>query len=189
MNGKTQRGKQLQGKLHGGCTRRSALAWILCVALVFGGIWVPETGRSVQAEELAKVSDEMFAENPIEEYTSSEDDFSSEENYASWDAADVSEMSLNSAEDDIASGTYENITWRIDAEGTLTVDGTGEFSDFEGFNRAPWYKQSGWITSAVVRVTGMQNASYMFYDCRKLTNVDVSGFDTSSVTNMSCMFA
>ena len=33
------------------------------------------------------------------------------------------------------------------------------------------------------------NMSYMFYECNKLTSLDVSRFDTSKVTNMSYMFA
>ena len=36
--------------------------------------------------------------------------------------------------------------------------------------------------------SNVTNMSYMFYDCSKLTSLDVSKFDTSNVTNMSYMF-
>lgn len=163
MSRERHKGKQLQGTPYGGYKKRSALAWMLCGALVFGGIWVPETGMSVQAaeaakvsvqseevkemtaqtEELMEVSVEMDEEDSIEEDYSLEEKDSSEEYTSSWDAEDglagdsvsgnaVMALSLDGAEDDIASGTYENIAWRIDANGKLTVEGTGEFTASTG---------------------------------------------------------
>lgn len=89
---------------------------------------------------------------------------------------------------DGVSGAYEGITWKIEADGKLTVEGTGEFSKATSTSRAPWYNYRKKIETAEIRVTGMQDASYMFYGCDKLTSIDVSGFDTSSVTNMPGMF-
>ncbi len=97
--------------------------------------------------------------------------------------------------DAIASGTYENITWVIDKDGKLTVEGTGDFAkpgQMHISDRAPWCKDSstrGKIKTAEIRVTGMTDASYMFYWCMNLTSVSFAGSDTSAVTNMSYMFA
>ncbi len=98
------------------------------------------------------------------------------------------EVTIIDNEDVIASGSYENITWKIEKNGKLTVTGTGDFSDSNGFSRAPWYDSREYITSAEINVTGMTDASAMLYDCENLTSVDVSCFDTKNVTNMSQMF-
>ena len=48
------------------------------------------------------------------------------------------------------------------------------------------------VTSKVVfkdfDTSAVTNMSYMFYDCRNLTTLDLSNFNTSAVTNMSYMF-
>ena len=89
--------------------------------------------------------------------------------------------------DAIASGSYKNINWVIDADGTLRVSGEGDFQE-GGYDRAPWYNHREYITSAVIKVSGMTDASFMFYGCFNLINLDVSGFDTGNVTNMGGMF-
>lgn len=239
MNRKRQRRKQLQRNPSGRCKKRNALAWMLCVALAFGNVWVPETGIFVQAAEPA-IS--------VEEYSSEEH---SSEEQSSWDAADVSEgdsvsgnavMLFSGAEDNNTGGDGEkeaakqrviyacvcgycnekaawtaharqhlaqreacnystfvdhndftddkpqDITWTIDVDGKLTVEGTGEFSISKYGGRAPWYNERQNIKSAVVHVTGLRDASYMFDGCSELTSVDLSEFDVSSVTNMGWMF-
>ena len=35
----------------------------------------------------------------------------------------------------------------------------------------------------------IKNVAYMFYECRFLTNIDLSNFNTENVTNMSHMFS
>lgn len=97
--------------------------------------------------------------------------------------------------DAIGSGTYGNITWVIDANGKLTVEGTGEFGNPSGngtiyndYNRAPWHKYASQIKTAEIKVSGTVDTSYMFYECSNLTQINLSGFDTSDVTNMKSMF-
>ena len=92
------------------------------------------------------------------------------------------------SDDNIASGSYKDITWVINADGKLTVTGTGDFSNSAGNNRAPWYGNCESITSAEIKVIGMTDASYMFYNCENLLSVDLGGFNTSQVTNMEHMF-
>lgn len=90
-------------------------------------------------------------------------------------------------------GTYENITWSINIDGHLLVEGTGDFAsplppeETEDY-RAPWSKYCEGIKSAKINVQGMTDASYMFWGCENLSDVDLSGFDTADVTNMCHMF-
>lgn len=96
------------------------------------------------------------------------------------------------ADDAIASGEYKengsDITWVIDKDGKLTVKGTGEFAASGGGDRAPWYSNRGKITSAVINVTGMTDASYMFLDCSNLVSINLNGFDTEQIIDMRSMF-
>ncbi|MDE7133426.1 MAG: BspA family leucine-rich repeat surface protein [Lachnospiraceae bacterium] len=88
-------------------------------------------------------------------------------------------------------GSFGAITWVIDVDGKLTVDGTGDFSDDDGYfnqERAPWYDYADDIISAEVNVTDMTNASYMFNGCKYITSISLAGVDTSRVTNMGGMF-
>lgn len=95
---------------------------------------------------------------------------------------------VTAEEGTVAGGRYGNVIWKIDADGKLTVKGTGEFTGSSGSDRAPWYASRESITSADIRVTGMEDASAMFYGCENLTSVDLSGFDTLNVTNARSMF-
>ncbi len=92
-------------------------------------------------------------------------------------------MDVLAANGDIASGKDKNITWVIDGSGKLTVHGTGDFTD-----GVPWDAYRLRITSAVVQVTGMTDASELFSGCSNLKSVDLSGFDTSKVNDMQLMF-
>ena len=83
------------------------------------------------------------------------------------------------------SGTIDDtMEWSIDSDGLLTITGSGE----GGLEEWPWQEYAEEITSAKVTVTGLTDMSYMFYDLWKLTSIDVSGIDTSKVTNMVSVF-
>lgn len=90
------------------------------------------------------------------------------------------------AENIVASGADGNITWTLDSDGLLTVSGTGDFSSrpFENPNLWKDYRDS--ITSAKFDVTGMTNVRGVFSGWH-LTSLDLSGFDTSNITDMSGM--
>lgn len=100
---------------------------------------------------------------------------------------------LTASENDIASGVidedYGHIEWVIDANGKLTVSGTGDFSISARVDRTPWYHDRNSIKSVEVNVTGMTNAAFMFYRCENMIAINLDNFDTSSVTNMNHMFS
>lgn len=94
---------------------------------------------------------------------------------------------------------YGQLTWIVDGNGKLTVEGWGDYAYYDGYWHnviPPWASNVGlWqgiseeIKSAEIRVTGMTYASNLFSYCKNLVSVDMSGFDTSQVTDMSYMFA
>ncbi len=144
---------------------------------------VIESTESIESTEETGTSEtELESEEQKETLVTEESTLESEEE------TEIEQV-LKASEDDIASGSYENITWVIDANGKLTVEGTGEFAQSNGnWNRAPWYNYRSYIKSAEINLKDITNASYMFNDCSELAEIDVSGLDTSSVTNASCMF-
>lgn len=100
-------------------------------------------------------------------------------------------------DEEIASGEYiengSNIIWRINGSGKLVVEGKGEFAELAKdskymWTRAPWYSKRLYIKSAEINVTNMTDASFMFYDCDKMSSINVCNFDTSQVTDMQEMF-
>lgn len=149
----------------------------------------PDDGDAVtddpEEEPGAPEEDEM----PEEEETDSVSDNSVSEN----DVEVMGEVrALAVSEDAIASGKYGNITWVIDADGKLAVEGTGDYGESRRQNgikpNAPWLKYADSIISAEVAVSGMTDAYRMFYNCKNLRSVDFSKSDTSSVVYMDYMF-
>lgn len=90
--------------------------------------------------------------------------------------------------DIIANGADGNITWTIDAGGKLTIEGTGDYTGYLDTNPNLWGGYLESITSAEVRVTGMTKAASLFEGCSNLTSLDLSGFDSSNIKDMSNMF-
>lgn len=77
--------------------------------------------------------------------------------------------------------------WMIDARGCLTIapmEGadSGELSYWKD---APWYDYRDSITSAKIKDGVVAATTFrMFRDCSRLISVDLSGLDTSKVTEM-----
>ncbi len=90
----------------------------------------------------------------------------------------------------VASGTGFNnpsVTWILYQNGELLVEGTGEVINPDSVY-SPWYDYRENILSATVCVKGATSAHGMFYDCVNLQTVDLKGFGTSEVTDLSYMF-
>ncbi|MDE6601221.1 MAG: BspA family leucine-rich repeat surface protein [Lachnospiraceae bacterium] len=102
------------------------------------------------------------------------------------------------------SGTTNDISWKIDQGGKLTIEGTGDYEcsyskDFnidgvwDTYELPPWceygdtYKIK--VNSAEVKVTGITATAKMFTGFSNLETVDLSGLNMSKVTDMSNMFA
>lgn len=161
-----------------------------------------ESPKEAEGDESADDAEGDTADNADTEETSD-----SSEEVEDPEVEDVSSVSENELEeqdgvrvlevpaDAIASGTYKDITWAIDMNGKLTVEGSGEFADLSAggnnntdYKRVPWRDHASEIKTAQIHVSGMTDASYMFYMCTNLTSVDLRGFETGTVTNMESMF-
>ena len=71
-----------------------------------------------------------------------------------------------------------NLTWTLDNEGTLTIDGTGEMYDY-GYSSIPWYFYRASIKSVVIGNGVTSISDYAFYDCSGLTSVAIPDSVTS----------
>lgn len=77
------------------------------------------------------------------------------------------------AESAAASGICgENLTWTLDAAGTLTVSGTGAMKDF-GYKGAPWYQSRDSIQAVVVESGVTTIGERAFNDCSSLTSITI----------------
>ena len=74
----------------------------------------------------------------------------------------------------IASGTCgDNLTWRLSAEGELTIEGTGAMTDYSYGNWAPWYDYKESIVSINIGEGVSTIANQTFRDCTNLIAVTV----------------
>ena len=67
----------------------------------------------------------------------------------------------------------ENLAWTLDENGTLTISGSGEMTDFE--ERSPWYSLSDSIKAVVIQDGVRSIGSRAFDGCSKLTDVTIPG--------------
>lgn len=82
------------------------------------------------------------------------------------------EIELYSETGIVASGTCgENMTWTLDEEGTLTISGRGDMTNYAYSRKAPWATYRSDIYTVVVSsgVTGLGN--YAFESCRSITSI------------------
>ena len=91
-------------------------------------------------------------------------------------------MEVSESKENIANGISNDVTWVIDSEGHLTISGNG---DVDGI---PWEEYRDEIKTAKIDVKGMTYARGLFEDCKNMTSVDLSDFDTSEITVMWDMF-
>jgi len=137
-----------------------------------------------EEENTEAEQDEILVE---EENTEAKQD----ETLAEEELTFTTEENSLAANGNIAEGTYGNITWIIDKAGKLTITGTGSVLNYErgGVNYPwPWLEYAKKILSAEVSLTGCKSLSEMFTNCINMEKADLSGLDTSQVTNMSGMF-
>lgn len=96
--------------------------------------------------------------------------------------------------DDIASGISGTCYWRIDSAGHMTIgplDGLeGTLDTWANANQRPWHQKKSSIESVSFEGTvHAQTCLAMFYNCYYLSEIDLTGLDTSQVTTMRGMFA
>ena len=71
------------------------------------------------------------------------------------------------------SGTCgENLTWQLDEDGTLTISGQGEMSDYELLiNESPWHSACEDIKTIIIGEGVTAIGKETFNDCKNVTKV------------------
>ncbi len=93
--------------------------------------------------------------------------------------ADFSLFTLKSSAAEVSSGECgENLTWVLDDEGTLTISGEGEMSNYSS-RKTPWYSCVRNINAVVIEDGVTSIGGFAFSDCRNLTSVTVPDGVTS----------
>ena len=182
----------------------AVLAISLCPLMPADKAQAEEAGDLSEPTDAAQVADEGegeetdLAEGTLAADNSDADSELAGENNGAEDesATDDSNVALQAASD---SGTpivdwteCGTCQWMIDSSGCLIIEPqSGESGELEDWGwRAPWSNYKNSIISATINKTVIaKTASGAFYDCKSLRSIDLSGLDTSKVTDMSDMFA
>ena len=71
------------------------------------------------------------------------------------------------------SAIHAEITWNLSEDGTLTISGTGDMTNYSYSEPAPWYSRREEIKKIVIE-NGVRNIrNYAFCDCSSLTSVEI----------------
>ena len=107
-------------------------------------------------------------------------------------------LNMSYAADDIDSGVYDGVPWRITSDYELIIGEEGQECSFGdtwlNMRSFPWEDSTTKYNEYIKKVRfegkvhGTGTMSYMFYRFLSATEIDLTGFDTSNVTNMEDMF-
>ena len=83
----------------------------------------------------------------------------------------------NIKDEAFASGTCgasgDNLTWKLDANGVLTISGTGEMANWTSYSPAPWYEYKQSIKSVVFNYGVTSIGEYALYECADLISIEM----------------
>ncbi len=144
---------------------------------------VAETEEPVEAEESTETEEPVVTEEPAETEKPVEAEEPAEAE-APVEAEKLSEAAAVSVEasnaDTTASGTCgDNLTWTLDSDGSLTISGIGNMTDWTSESDVPWYDYCSSITTVVIGSSVTSIGKYAFYRCESLTGVTIPNSVTS----------
>ena len=74
----------------------------------------------------------------------------------------------------VASGTCgDNLTWKLDDEGTLTISGKGAMTEWVNSDSAPWKTYSNTINKVVIQPGVTSIGGHAFSKCKNLTSITI----------------
>ena len=74
----------------------------------------------------------------------------------------------------------DNLTWKFtSSDGTLTISGTGNMTNFVDYRYVPWYSRCSEIKKVVIKDGVTNIGKYAFYECTNLTSVEMPNSVTS----------
>ena len=86
----------------------------------------------------------------------------------------------NSGSEFDAQGTCgDNLTWKVDANGLLTISGTGAMYDYEWENPAPWHVYNEQIYTVLIEEGVTNIGALAFSDCINMTGIVIPDSVTS----------
>ncbi|MBE7052804.1 MAG: leucine-rich repeat domain-containing protein [Ruminococcaceae bacterium] len=75
----------------------------------------------------------------------------------------------------VASGVCgENVTYKLDEEGTLTISGTGDMYHWSSTSPSPWSPYNNTIKKIIIEDNITNIGAHSFTDCVSLTDVDIT---------------
>lgn len=85
----------------------------------------------------------------------------------------------------VQSGTLDNLTWSLDADGVMTISGNGAMTDFTtgNYKNSPFYQYRSSMKKVVIEDGVTSIGSRAFAECESLTDVTVA----DSVENIGTM--
>lgn len=114
------------------------------------------------------------------------------EEIETWTETVSDDNLTNPVENELDHGEYEGVSWTIYKDGTLTF-GSGELENTTVI--APWPWLSSDYSDKITHIDGTAplslkgNCVYMFHDLSNVESIDLSGWDTSEITDMANMFS
>ena len=76
-----------------------------------------------------------------------------------------------------------NLSWRVDEAGVLTISGSGNMANYTADAPAPWFDVADLVTSVVIKSGVTSIGSYAFFACWSMTRVDIPATVTSIGAN------
>lgn len=75
-----------------------------------------------------------------------------------------------------------NLSWVLDSEGTLTISGSGNMTNWSGSN-TPWYSSRDTIKKVIINDGVYSIGNYAFYNCTNLEEIVMPDFSIDSIGN------
>lgn len=159
--------------------RKQVTAFVVCICFMTVGM--PWSVSAENVQETVQVATPEKTEDMVE--NTEQEELVTKDRTAEYASTVI--VSQNDVEI-LHSGTWNGITWSLDSNGKLMLDGSLE--EHGSISNTPWWIYSDSIVSAEIRGSGWKSAHRLLLGCSNLVQIDMSNWDASGVTDMSNIF-